>query len=164
VGRPRSLTPGRDGRLVTLRTARDDDIALIQEWRNDADAVRVSATARPVSNVEHARWFATVLSDPDRHLWIAEDHGVPVGQVRVDIDGDAGVFSIAVAPGKRGRGIGQAMLRGALTEVVRERLATRVTALAREDNAASIRAFEQVGFTRRGLTDDGFVVLELALG
>jgi RimJ/RimL family protein N-acetyltransferase len=149
---------------VTLRAAREDDVSLIREWRNDPHAVRVSATARPVSNGEHARWFTAVLSDPDRHLWVAEEHGVPVGQVRVDIDGDAGVFSIAVAPAERGRGIGQAMLRGALSEVVRERLATRVTALARDDNAASIRAFEQVGFTRRGLSDDGFVVLELALG
>ncbi len=164
MGRPGSLTPGRDGPHVTLRAARKDDVSLIREWRNDTDAVRVSATARPVSDDEHALWFAAVLGDPERHLWVAEELGVPVGQVRVDIDGDGGVFSIAVAPGQRGRGIGQAMLRGALTEVVREGLATRLTALAREDNAASIRAFEQVGFTRRGLSDDGFVVLGLALG
>jgi RimJ/RimL family protein N-acetyltransferase len=148
---------------VTLRAAREDDVSLIRDWRNDADTVRVSITARPVSEAEHARWLAVTLADPGTRLWVAEEHGVPVGQVRVDLDGDAGVFSIVVAPRHRGRGIGQAMLRRALAEVERERLATTMTALAREDNLSSIHAFEQVGFSRRGLSSDGFVVLELRL-
>ena len=162
MGRPASLTSGR-GPEVTLRAARADDASLIRDWRNDADTVRSSAIARPVSEAEHARWFAAALADPHRRLWVAEEHGVPVGQVRVDVNGEAGVFSIVVAPAHRGRGLGQAMLRGALSEVEREGTATRLTALVREENLASMHAFEQVGFSRTGLSGDGFVAFELTL-
>jgi RimJ/RimL family protein N-acetyltransferase len=157
------LTSGRGLPDVTLRAAREDDVSLIGDWRNDADTVRVSETDRPVSKAEHARWFVATLADPGRRLWIAEEDGVPVGQVRVDLDGDAGVFSIGVAPAERGRGIGQSMLRSAIAEVEREGLATTLSAVAREDNLASIHAFEQVGFRRRGKPDDGFVVVDLRL-
>jgi RimJ/RimL family protein N-acetyltransferase len=155
------LTSGRAHPDVTLRAAREDDASLIQAWRNDIDAVRFSVSARAVSEAEHARWFSAVLTDQNKRLWVAEEQGVPVGQVRVDVDGDVGVFSIAVAPSARGRGIGQEMLRRALAEIRRQRLAATMTALTHPDNAASIRAFERVGFTRRGVSDDGFVVLDL---
>jgi RimJ/RimL family protein N-acetyltransferase len=158
------LISGRDGPHVTLRAAREDDVSLIREWRNDAEAVRVSATAGPVSKAEHERWFAAVLADRNRRLWVAEECGRPVGQVRVDVDGSRGVLSIVVAPHDRGRGIGQAMLRGAVGEVERDGLATKLTALAREDNVASIHAFEHIGFRRCGEPERGYVTLELALG
>jgi RimJ/RimL family protein N-acetyltransferase len=149
---------------VTLRAARQDDVSLIRTWRNDADAIRFSISAHPVSEAEHARWFAATLADPSSLLWVAEEDGVPVGQVRVDLDGDAGIFSIAVAPSARGRGVGQAMLRSALTEIEGQRLVTTMTAVTHPDNVASIRAFEKVGFRRRRASADGFLVLELQLG
>ena len=155
--------PGPGGPDVTLRAAREDDLSLIRGWRNDADTVRVSGTARPVSASEHARWFAATLIDPARRLWIAEEAGVPVGQVRVDVDGSSGLLSIVVAPTERGRGIGQAMLRAAVAHLKRDQLLTTLTAVAREDNTASIHAFEQVGFDRRGGPRNGFVTLELQL-
>jgi RimJ/RimL family protein N-acetyltransferase len=163
VGRsgPVATEPGR--RRVTLRVARGDDAPLVRVWRNDADAVRFSVSARPVSEAEHARWFAAALSDPRIQLWIAEENGIPVGQVRVDLDGDSGVFSIAVAASARGRGVGQTMLRLALEEIERQHVVTTMTALTHPDNLASIHAFERVGFRRRGLSHEGFVVLELTL-
>ncbi len=164
MGRPSSLTVERDRPDVTLRAAREGDAALLRALRNDADAVRFSVSARPVSEAEHARWFATVLVDPRSRIWVAEENGIPVGQVRVDLDGDHGVFSIGVAAAARGRGLGQAMLRLALAAVEAQRLVTVVTAVTHRDNLASIHAFEQVGFRRREGSEDGFVVLELRLG
>jgi len=161
MGRPGSLTSERAHPNVTLRVAREDDVSLIRAWRNDADAIRFSVSARPVSDAEHARWFSATLADPRKLLWVAEEQGVPVGQVRIDLEGDTGIFSIVVAPSARGRGVGKEMLRRALAEIKRERLATTMTALTHPDNVASIRAFEQVGFTRRGVSDAGFVVLDL---
>jgi RimJ/RimL family protein N-acetyltransferase len=146
---------------LTLRVAREDDVSLIRAWRNDADAIRFSVSARPVSDAEHARWFSATLADPRKLLWVAEEQGVPVGQVRIDLEGDTGIFSIVVAPSARGRGVGKEMLRRTLAEIKRKRLATTMTALTHPDNLASIRAFEQVGFSRRSISDAGFVVLDL---
>lgn len=164
MGRPGPVATERDRPHVTLRAIRGDDASLVRAWRNDADAVRFSMSARPVSEVEHARWFATVLTDPQIQLWIAEENGIPVGQVRVDLDGDSGVFSIAVAASARGRGVGQRMLRLAVEEIERQHIVTTMTAVTHADNLASIHAFERVGFRRRDVSDEGFVVLELKLG
>lgn len=157
------MNPGRAGPHVTLRAAGEKDESVVMEWRNDPDTVRFSATARPVSAAEHGRWFTATLADPRRRLWVAEKNGVPVGQVRIDLDGDVGVFSIVVAPSERGQGFGQAMLRAAVAEITRVRSVSMLTAVAREDNPASIHAFEQVGFSRHGAPEDGFVTLELRL-
>jgi UDP-2,4-diacetamido-2,4,6-trideoxy-beta-L-altropyranose hydrolase len=158
------LTVERKRPHVTLRAAREDDVTLIRALRNDADAVRFSKSARPVSEPEHARWFARALADPRMRLWVAEENAVPMGQVRVDVDGCTGVFSIAVAAAARGRGLGQAMLRIALAEIERQHLVTTMTAATHPENTASIHVFERVGFKRRAVTEDGFVVLELELG
>ena len=164
MGRPDSLTVERTRPHVTLRAAREDDVAVIRALRNDADAIRFSTTPRPVSKPEHARWFAAALADPRMRLWVAEENAIPVGQVRVDLDGDSGVLSIAVAAAARGRGLGQAMLRLALAEVERQHLATTMTAATHPENTASVHVFERVGFKRRAVSEDGFVVLELELG
>lgn len=161
MGRPGSLTRTRPD--VTLRVAREDDAALIRDLRNEADAVRFSATGRAVSGPEHARWFAAALADSRTLLWVAEEKGITVGQVRVDIEGDAGVFSIAIAASARRRGVGQEMLRLAIEEIEQRGVISTMTAVTRPDNLVSIRAFEKVGFTRRDATRDGFVVLELRL-
>ncbi|MHB8488750.1 MAG: GNAT family N-acetyltransferase [Candidatus Dormibacteria bacterium] len=164
MGRPGALTLDAKRPDVALRAAHDDDASLIRTWRNDPDAVRFSTGARPVSEAEHARWFVAALADPRTRLWVAEENDVPVGQVRVDLDGDVGVVSIAVAASARGRGVGRAMLRLALAEIERQRLVTTVRALTHPDNLASVSAFEQVGFRRRDGSENGFVVLELKLG
>jgi UDP-2,4-diacetamido-2,4,6-trideoxy-beta-L-altropyranose hydrolase len=156
------VTAGGSSHRVTLRRAREDDGALLREWRNDTDAVRFSATARPVSPDAHARWLTARLADGGTRLWIAEEARVPVGQVRVDLTDGTGVVSIAVAPVARGRGIGQAMLRAAIEAIVHEDAAVQLRALIHPDNAASLRAFERVGFRRVSSDENGFVVLERA--
>ncbi len=156
------MTTGRSDHRVTLRRAREDDAPLLREWRNEADAVRFSATARPVSGAAHARWLAARLADAGTRLWVGEEAGVPVGQVRVDLLDGSGVVSIAVATAARGRGIGQAMLRAAIEEIAQEDAATQLRALIHPDNTASLRAFERVGFRRVSSDEHGFVVLERA--
>ena len=164
MGRPGALTVDRGPPDVALRAARNDDVALVRSWRNDPDAVRFSTSRRPVSELDHGRWFSAALVDPRVRLWVAEERGIPVGQARLNLDGDAGVLSIAVAPAARGRGVGQQMLRIALAEIERDHLVAIVTAVTHPDNSASMRAFERVGFRRRGRSADGFIVFELRLG
>jgi UDP-2,4-diacetamido-2,4,6-trideoxy-beta-L-altropyranose hydrolase len=156
------VTAGGSGHRVTLRRAREDDGAVLREWRNDADAVRFSSTARPVSPEAHARWLAARLADSGTRLWIAEEARVPVGQVRVDLADGTGVVSIVVAAVARGRGIGQAMLRAAIDEIAHEDAAIQLRALIHPDNTASLRAFDRAGFRRVSSDEHGFVVLKRA--
>lgn len=136
------MTPPR----ITLRRAGSDDAALLLEWRNDPDAVRFSVTGRPVSREDHERWFATRRDDPQVHLWIAEEHGAPVAQVRVDVDESTGVVSVAVAPSHRGRGIGSEVLRAMAICIAEDERVHVLRALVHPDNTPSVRAFERAGF------------------
>jgi UDP-2,4-diacetamido-2,4,6-trideoxy-beta-L-altropyranose hydrolase len=145
---------------VTLRSAREDDSAMLMALRNDPDAIAFSVSGRAVTAEEHERWFARVLADQAPHrLWIAESNGEPVGQLRIDIAADSGTVSIAVSPEHRGRGIATAMLQALVSNVAAEGTPSRLTAVVRSDNAASRRAFAAVGF-REVVTEAVFLELE----
>lgn len=89
----------------------------------------------------HIRWLTAALENPDRHLFIAEESGVPVGTVRADRIGERFELSWTIAPKMRGRGLGVRMVRLAL-EHFRPALAE-----VRSSNLASVRIAEMLGMT-----------------
>jgi len=132
---------------VTLRAATPDDAARLLEWANDPATRAASFDRDPISWDDHVEWLAGVLADPDRRLWIAEEAGMPVGQVRIDREPDgAGVVSIGLADGARGRGLGSAVLRSGLGAAAGTLGIIRARAVVRASNLASRRLFERAGF------------------
>ena len=84
-------------------------------------------------------------------MWIFSDGDAPVGQVRFDVEGDRAEIDIAVAPERRGRGYGRAMLVEAIRRLRTERgVRERPTASVLEDNARSLRMFRACGFKEVG--------------
>jgi RimJ/RimL family protein N-acetyltransferase len=150
---------GQPGVTVALRAANAADSARLLEWRNDPDAVTFSVSRRRVDPAEHARWLASRLAEPEPRLWIAEEDGVPVGQVRVDVRDGVGTVSVAVAPDNRGRGLGSAMLGAMVAQVAGDGAISVLQALVRPDNAASLRAFEKVGFRVQEPGGHGLMIL-----
>lgn len=165
MGRPGSLTTGGGGIPdIALRVAADRDSTMLLEWRNEPAAVRFSGSGRRVSSAEHERWFAQVLADPSAtKLWIIEENGMPVGQVRVDVVGGVGVVSIAIAAEHRGRGIGPKALSAMVAAVTVDDSVALLKALSHPDNSRSLRAFELAGFHRTTDAENGFAVLERAV-
>ena len=164
MGRPGPLTSGHQRSEVTLRPAQDDNSGVLLEWRNDPEAIRFSVTGRSVTTAEHEQWLSSRLADPGTRLWIAEQDGTAVGQVRVDVGDGIGTVSVAVAPSERGRGLGSAVLQAMVIEMEPEPGVRRLRALAHAENAASIRAFERAGFRRAGRHEPDFIVLERSVG
>lgn len=144
---------------VTLRTATFHDSSLLLGWRNDPLAVRFSLTQRMVDPAEHERWFATGIANPATTIWIAEERGEAIGQMRIDAHDGIGTVSIGVAPGHRGRGLGTAMLAALVAEIGENPQIEHLRAVIRPENVASLIAFERNGFRRMGESDQGFVVL-----
>ncbi len=165
MGRPGPLTAGdRPRPRVTLRPATERDAGLLLAWRNDPDAVRFSVTGLQVSPAEHDAWFSRRIADPGTRLWIAEEGGMAVGQVRVDVTRAVGTVSIGVAPGHRGRGLGTVILLAMIDAIERDGSVRTLRALVHPENAASNRAFERAGFQRRPEPRHGFGVMERAIG
>ncbi|MGH9152653.1 MAG: GNAT family N-acetyltransferase [Acidimicrobiales bacterium] len=155
----RRATP-RQGEL-RLRPAEAGDASAVLAWRNDPDAVRFSTSGRPVQPVDHRSWFAARLEDPASRIWIADRDGNGLGTVRIDVEDAVGAVSIAVAEEARRQGIAGRMLDLLQRELAGDFQVVRLTALVREDNAASLRLFARAGFVPVA-TRGGFSLLSWA--
>lgn len=138
--------------MVQIRDVTDADRQLLWEWANDP-AVRAAAFhTDPISWEDHVVWFSRKRADPRCTMYIImSERGQALGQVRFDLqaDGTADV-DLSVAPQHRGRGYGAAALRHACRHLFEGRPVRRVMARVKPENAASLRTFEQAGFTYQG--------------
>ena len=136
-----------------LRPALLTDRELVFGWVNDP-ATRAAAFAPdPVPWATHVAWFGARLNDPHCWFFLGLDDDQPAACVRFDDDLDparAGetTISVMVAPDRRGRGLGQRLIRAGADHMIRVNGAEYVNAYIRPDNPASIRGFEQAGFVR----------------
>ncbi len=127
---------------MQLRPATIDDAPLLLTWRNDPVTRANSVHCEVVALADHLRWFAATLQNPKRKLLIAEDGGVSVGTIRIDvIDGESQELSWTVAPEARGKGVGKAMVALAIAS-----LRGTIAAVIKATNTASLRIAERLGF------------------
>jgi RimJ/RimL family protein N-acetyltransferase len=146
---------------LRLRAASEADAERLLEWRNDPEARAASRSTSPVSAEEHAAWFAGVLADPGRLLFVAEAAGEPVGQVRFDGLAEGRYeISVALAPAARGRGLAAPLISLGVARLRQEEPGVAVEAHVREGNARSLAAFRRAGFRPTGEpAEEGFLVL-----
>ena len=117
---------GTPAKRVTLRPATPEDCRQVWLWRNDEGTRAASFDTSPISFETHERWFHESLRHRDRHVYIH------------------------LAPGWRGRGVGPRTL-AALEDIAFGSLhLTRMEAQVKPGNAASLAAFQKVGFTLVG--------------
>jgi RimJ/RimL family protein N-acetyltransferase len=147
---------------------RDADLLLV--WANDPMTRKAGFHPEPIAAETHEQWLASRVRSGSDRLYIGLEGTVPVGQVRLDASPEGHVeIGISVAPGARGRGIGQRLLSAAL-DAGREdpRLhVERYVARIRPENAASIALFTGLGFRPAGTTTisgQDVLIYELPLG
>lgn len=109
----------------------------------DLDAlVRIEEAAFTGDRISR-RSFRNLLASPSAIVILAEDGGVPVAYAAVLLRAGtalARLYSLAVAPGSTGRGLGRTLLRAAERAAFeRDRIALRLE--VREDNTPAIRLY-----------------------
>jgi RimJ/RimL family protein N-acetyltransferase len=115
------------------------------------------STAR-ISGDEHQAWFARRLQDPDCLLFIAEEaSGLPIGQVRFDVDRarHTAIVSISVDALTRGSGVGRAVLAAGLRAMAGHAPGMTVVADVVQENARSVRLFASAGFVEQASSRPG---------
>lgn len=139
--------------MIRIRHAVADDRDRIRAWRNDPETRRASRNSAEISAPEHDAWFAAVVADPARRLYIGElddpAGAVPIGMVRFDIgtQPDASEVSINLAPDHRGRRLSRPLLEAAIETFELERGGREaLIAVIRTSNPASSRIFHSLGF------------------
>jgi L-amino acid N-acyltransferase YncA len=142
----------RSVETVTLRRAVSDDCEHVWGW-NFAPEVRArSKRALAIAFAEHARWYMRRLADGHDPMWVIEQHGRPVGVVRLDTSASGLTqISIALAAHARGHGLGRAAVASACRAWGKP-----VVAEIFADNLTSRACFEACGF-RSVVESDGLL-------
>jgi UDP-2,4-diacetamido-2,4,6-trideoxy-beta-L-altropyranose hydrolase len=131
-----------------IRKATPADLDLYFEWANDPEVRKNAFHPDPISLEQHKHWFSRKLSDPSTLLYVCEYKGIPIGQVRVDLEGQDGVISYSIDKNHRGKGIGKILIR-LLIEFFMSTFASkylRLIAKVKPENIPSIRVFNGLGF------------------
>lgn len=128
------------GENIGLRSATIRDADLLLQWRNDPITRESSRNSNMVGEEEHVSWLRSVLEDPRRKLFIAEEAGLAVGTVRADWHNDLVELSWTVSAEARGRGVGKRMVK-----LLAEQISGPVCAEVKPGNMASVKIAEYAG-------------------
>ena len=135
---------------LALRLAAPSDLALTFRWACDPAIRRFSFSNQAISKEEHSRWFAEKLNESDGLFLIAQLDDQIIGSCRFAISQQQAKISYQLDPSFQGQGLGLALLRRSLAYLEVQR--PDVMALHGEvmqENVASIRIFEQLGFEKQ---------------
>ncbi|MDE6686439.1 MAG: GNAT family N-acetyltransferase [Lachnospiraceae bacterium] len=135
-----------------LRKANERDKKILFDWANESETRANSFHQEKISWEEHSGWYDRMMQAEDVLIYIVMDFMKPVGQVRLNIEDDAGRISYSVDKECRGDHLGQKML--ALMEKEAAGKVTRLVAEVKPDNLASRRNFEKLGYELYGEQDD----------
>ncbi len=130
---------------LIVRPAMSSDMGQLFVWANDAEVRRAALTPHEITWAEHTSWFNGRLTNPSCQMYILQAAGLPVGQVRFDIEGATAILDYSIDPTFRGRGWGSTMVMMATTELLAQR-DIEVIANVRPENSASMAALRRAGF------------------
>jgi UDP-4-amino-4,6-dideoxy-N-acetyl-beta-L-altrosamine N-acetyltransferase len=131
---------------------KESDLERVLSWRNHPEVRRYMYTQHAISLEEHARWFARVSQDPERHLLVFEIDKSPLGFISIHPIASGGIadwgfYAAPDAPKGTGRALGQAALRYAFEAACLHKLCGQALAF----NERSIRFHLSLGFQREGV-------------
>lgn len=139
---------------VSVRPARDDDEDRRYVWKvnNDPSVRERSISTDSIPWEDHVEWYAEVMSDPDRLLYVTQHEGEDCGVVRYDLDRHAkeAEISIALQESFRGRHIGREVIEITSSAILGHNDVDTVVAHVRPDNTPSVKAFEAAGYVDQG--------------
>ena len=137
--------------LITVRLAKDSDAKSLFDWRNNPNIRAASEQTKPLIWEDHIKWLTHTLQSDTQHVFIGEQDGLPIGVVRFSVEHDHALVSIALAPGKQGKGYGKSLLALGMAQIGSMPIRARI----RSDNVASRTCFAACGFVETS-EDKGF--------
>lgn len=131
-----------------LRRAVSSDCEILFTWFNDPSTRINSLNSKPVSWLDHKRWFYTQLASEDVNQFMLDSYGLPIGQIRFDNKGETLLLSYSIDHDFRRRGYGRVIVELGV-EAARMWRFCPIKAIVKKNNLASIRIFESLGFAKR---------------
>lgn len=124
-----------------LQRVCEEDKDLLFEWANDKECRKNSFHSEAISYEEHCKWFSKQLVNQKCCMYLCYCENIPIGQVRINCEGEAGCISYFIASEYRGRGHAYNMLL--LMECEMKGKIKQLTACVKYDNIASQMVFRK---------------------
>jgi UDP-2,4-diacetamido-2,4,6-trideoxy-beta-L-altropyranose hydrolase len=138
---------------IGLREACEDDCRLLWKWSNDPDVRAASFSSEPIPWEEHAEWFQARVNDPNCIFYIAIDsEGIPIGQVRYEIEDKEAVISVSIDRKIFGKGYGSTIIQFGSRRLFGMTDANTIHAYIKHGNERSGLSFKKAGFKDVGRT------------
>ena len=130
-----------------LRKATKNDLEILFEWANEKEVRKNSIYTNEISFDEHKEWFSNKLKSKSCDIYILCKDEIPIGQIRLDYNGNHAVISYSICSKYRGQGYGRRMLVLAEEKVCQTHKEINIfDAEVKSENIASKKKFEELGY------------------
>ena len=137
-----SKTIGLD---LTIRKALENDIKLLFNWANDSSVRQNSINTATIEWSDHKKWFSSRIKDKNCKIFILENYCHPIGQIRFENKKDTWEIDYSIDSGFRGKGLGKKLIDMGIKQLPE---GTLIKAIVKEENIASCKVFEKLGFEK----------------
>lgn len=137
------------GTKIVLRSARINDAKLLCDWANEKETRAASFNPDPIPWETHLTWFEQKLSDQNTWIYIAKNNtNNDIGMIRFDKTDVFYKISYLIDKSFRGLGLGSCILKAGIEKIKSDiELPAQFAGEIKTDNLASIRSFENCGFS-----------------
>lgn len=135
-----------------LRKLQKEDIIEVFTLSNQDYVRRYSINNTEIKWEDHKVWFNNVISSNDNVFYVVTNHtGEFLGQLRYQVVGKSATVSISFCKAIAGKGLSKNLMRESLNLIEKEKaVLEEVIAYVSIENNASIKLFENLGFTLIG--------------
>jgi UDP-2,4-diacetamido-2,4,6-trideoxy-beta-L-altropyranose hydrolase len=132
---------------IKLISVQSSDLAKTYEWANDSRIRKFSFNQNFITPEEHFDWFESKIADKNSIYLIVLLKDQIAGSIRFDLKESEILISYLVDPKFQGRGLGKVILSEGLQYVMKKKSGRlHFTGFVFEENHASVKAFQQLGF------------------
>lgn len=126
------------------------DARLLFDWRNDSETRKNSFNTDVLIYESHVDWIKKTL-DAKVPFFIMMKNNYPIGQIRLNESGGVFNISYSIATEYRGQGYGKEILLAVERRISRSRGRAVLRGEVKNDNVASYKAFERLGYVKKSM-------------
>jgi len=129
---------------LTIRPANRQDALLLFNWANDKTVRKNAIHSEEIKWENHIEWFNNRIENPSVQIFILEDKGNPLGQIRYEKKADYWIIDYSIDIKHRGNGLGQYIIKETMAYFTNTCLCAKV----KIDNIASYSVFVKLAFKK----------------
>jgi UDP-2,4-diacetamido-2,4,6-trideoxy-beta-L-altropyranose hydrolase len=144
---------------LRVRPAEVDDEQILLDWANDPLVRKNAFTPDLIEALTHRQWFYKRLRYPDAYrIYIIEtEKGLPIGQVRFELDHNEWKIGYSIDKKARGKGLAARAMQMALDQFRNDSPNSWLIGHVKSTNIVSQKVFEKLAFDKSS-NADGLVI------